>query len=309
MDVKPMSRTQKLLEHWEAGTIVVVVALICALVAVPRPVLPDEIPFPRVEQRVLMQISQKDADRASALARERPGYDVRALGEAVRLYGAADADSDGDRGSSQYNQLARAVAPALEQGAEPVLALRAYQMTVFLRELDRFAATGVETTELRELGGGIIALLRRSHWIRPEGKGYRLLPDRFVLEALFRKRWNEITGLKNPPFALTIQEQRALYAFLLANPLVVGNVAPGLPWRCRAANEYLLRKVSELAAIDPEYPADIARGILLMRTGRPKEAVDVLATYVERHPDGPLAMRARNSLREAQERLLVMVDR
>jgi hypothetical protein len=309
MDVKSMSRTHKLLEGWQAGGIVVVVAFLCVLVAVPRPVLPDEIPFPRVDQRALLRISEKDADRARALAGERPGYDVRALGEAVRQYGAADADSDSDRGTSRYGQMSRAVAPALEQGVEPVLALRAYQMTVFLRELETFANSGVETTELRELGGGIVALLRRSQWIRPAGKGYRLLPDRFVLEVLFKKRWNEITGLKGAAFALSLEEQRALYAFLLANPLVLGTVAPGLPWRCRAANEYLLRKVGELSEIDPEYPVDVARGILFLRLGRHKDAVDTLAGYLDSHPDGPLTLRTRNTLREAQERLSLTVDR
>ena len=79
--------------------------------------------------------------------------------------------------------------------------------------------------------------------------------------------------------------------------------AEDLGWRCRSANEYLLRKVGELGQADPEYPAPVAQGILLLRLDRAREAAQVLAAYTEAHPDGPYAARARNALRSAHREL------
>jgi hypothetical protein len=304
MNVKTSSRARKLLEGWQAGLIVIVIAVLAVWVAVPRPALPDDIPLPRVDVRALSERSRLDSSRAGALLRDRPSFDVRALGEAIRLYGAADADNDGARGSLRLQQVGQAVAPALAGGLEPVLALRAFQMNAFLRELRAFEVTGQESAELRELGGGIIAMLRRSHWVRPSGGGYKLLVDRYVLEAMYRKRWNEVTGLKTEPFALSLEEHRALLAFLLTHPLVSATAGAEPRARCRSANEYMLRKVGELSSVDRTYPGGLAQGILLLRLGRTGEAVERLAAYLDRHPDGAYTLRARNALREAQQRLL-----
>ena len=304
MNVKPVSRVRKLLDGWQAGAIVVAIALLAVVVAVPRPVLPDDIPMPRVNLRALSERSQAESVRAESLVQKHASYDVRALGEAIRQYGAADADGDSTRGSQRLQDIVMRVGPALAQGPEPVLALRAYQMKVFLLELRQFEQTGRESVELRELGGGIIAMLRRSGWIRHDAQGVRVIePEQFVLEALYRKRWNELTGLKAPPFAPTLDEQRVLYAFLLTHPIVAPTAGNELEARCRSANEYMLRKVGELAAIDRSYPADVAAGMLLLRLGRNKQAIEALAGYIETHPDGPWTMRARNALRAAHARL------
>jgi hypothetical protein len=303
MEVKTQSRLQKLLDGWQAGAIVVAVAILCTLVVVPRPVAIDEIPLPRVNLRVVSERSQLDAARARSLEKQRPDYDVRALGEALRQYGASDADSDTQLGSRNLQRIGEVLRDALSHGPEAVLSLRAYQMTVFLRELQVYEATGKESVELRELGGGIIALLKRSQWMHGDGAGYRIVPDRTVLEILFRKRWNEVTGLKEPPFALSLDEERAAFAFMLTHPIVSANTPADPSSQCRSANGYLLRKVGELAAIDPDYPGELARGMILLRLGRPKDAIDVLAARLEGHPDGPYTMLTRNALRQAQERL------
>lgn len=304
MDVKTMSRLKKLMDGWQAGAIVVAVAIVVALVSVPRPAVIDELPLPRTNLRIVAERSRVDEARARTLENQRPDYDVRALGEAIRLYGAADAAGDTPLGSRYLQKVGEATVPALAHGAEAVLSLRAFQMTLFLRELRAWEHSGVETAELRELAGGIIALLKRSQWVQPSGQGFTLKPDRFVLEILFRKRWNELTGFKDPPFAVSLDEERAAYAFMLLHPIVAPGTAPDRASQCRAADQYVLRKVVELSAIDPQYPSELARGMLLLRMGRPKDAVDVLAARVDRGDSGPYAMLVRNTLREAQERML-----
>lgn len=306
MNVKTMQRLGKHLQGWQTGAVIVLVALLAALLAVPRPVLPDELPMPRPDMRVLAALSQTDRARAAAMDKQRPGYDVRALGEAIRSYGAADAAGDPMTGA-RLEQLVRAVPPALQAGQEALLSLRAYQMQLFLEQVALFARTGLESDELRELGGGAIPMLRRSGWVRRHGQGYIVLPDRFDLEILFRKRWNELTGLKEQPFALTLHEHRKLAAFFLAHPAVTSNADEPVV-RCRLADEYRLRKVQELAAVDTEYPADFARGVLLTRLRRSKQAVDALVSFVEKNPDGSYALRARNALRYAQEQLHETID-
>lgn len=306
MNVKTMQRLSKHLQGWQAGAVVVLVALLAALLAVPRPVLLDELPMPRPDMRVLAALSDTDRARAASMTANRPGYDVRALGEAIRSYGEADAAGDPQAGA-RLEALLRAVPPALQAGEEALLSLRAYQMQLFLEHVSLFARTGQESEELRELGGGVIPMLQRSGWARGHGHGFAMLPDRFDLEILFRKRWNELTGLKQLPFALTLHEQRKLTAFFLAHPAVTSSAEEAVV-RCRMADEYRLRKVQELAAVDKEYPAELARGILLARLRRPKQAVDALALYIEKSPDGAYALRARNALRQAQEQLHEAMD-
>ncbi len=306
MDVKTMSRVGKHLQGWQAGALVVAAAILAALIAVPRPVLLDAIPLPRVDRRMIASTSEADRARAASIDQQRPSYDIRALGEAIRAYGIADAAGDTQAGVLR-ERVARAVPAALQSGAEAVVGLRAYQMQIFLDEIGRFARTGEESEELRELGGGVVPMLRRAGWATPKGHGVSLITDRYVLEILFRKRWNELTGLQAPPFALTLDEQRALHAFLLAHPVV--SLASEDPLsRCRAADEYRLRKVAELAAIDKEYPGELARGILLTRLNRPKQAVDALTAFVEKHPDGGYTLRARNALRMAHAQLHEAID-
>jgi len=306
MNVKTMHRFSKHVQGWQAGAVIVLAALLAALLAVPRPVALDEVPMPRPDMRVLAALSEADRARADAISQQRPVYDVRALGEAIRSYGVADAAADPQAGA-RLEILLRAVPPALQAGQEALLSLRAYQMQLFLEHVAAFARTGQETDELRELGGGVIPMLRRSGWVRRQGHGYVVLPDRFALEILFRKRWNELTGLKDQPFALTLHEHRKLAAFFLAHPSVTSSAEDPLV-RCRMADEYRLKKILELAAVDKEYPADLARGILLARLRRPKQAVDALVLHIEKNPDGAYALRARNALRYAQEQLFEAID-
>ena len=294
----------RLFEGWQAGSAVVVVAVLVTLIAVPRPVTPDEVPLPLPNRSVLRGISLRERALAAEVAAKPLPFDVRSLGEAFRSYGVAEAAGDANAVARTTAVLQQRRPAALAYG-DDLLRLRAYQMTVFLRALAAFETTGIESLELQEIGGGAVRAAREAGWLVRTGHGFRFLADRTTREVLFRKRWNEVTGLKAGPFALTLDEHRALYAFLIRHP--IGRL-PNPTWddpaaRCRAADVFLLRKVTELGEMDPTYPTSYARGILLLRMDRPQQAIIPLADFVDQHPNGPFVLRARNALREAQQRL------
>lgn len=303
--VKTGSMIGRMFEGWQVGLVVVATAVLTALVAVPRPALPDDIPYPQLDGRALEAVSRRDEQWAQATAQTPLDFDLRAVGEAIRAYGKADADGDREAVSRRLREVRMYLVPAQAKGDEALMRLRAVQMKLFLDGVARYDQTGEESDDLREVGGGLIAMLRRSGWLRPEGQRLRVVPGRVVLEVLFRKRWNEITGLTAPPFQPSLAEERAFYAFLFEHPVVsVPAIQEKDPVvRCRTANEYLLRKMEELGRIDPTYPASYARGVVLLRLNRPREALLPLADFVDTHDDGPYVLRARNALREAQEKL------
>jgi hypothetical protein len=177
-------------------------------------------------------------------------------------------------------------------------------MHQFLLELEAYERTGMPSQALRELAGGFIAQARRAGWIVIEGQRHSVVARRYEREALFRKRWAEVVGLADGSFALTLDEQRIFYAFLMTHPLVktYGVTGRDDAGRCRAANAFLLRKVLELGRIDPSYPTGYAVGVLQLRLERPRDAVAPLVEFLKRG-DGPWTLRARNALREAQKRL------
>lgn len=86
-----MSKLGRAFEGWQAGLVVIVTSVLVALVVVPRPVLPDEIPLPPLDPGALRQIVQQDADRGVAAEREPLPFEIRAVGEAFREIGSAAA--------------------------------------------------------------------------------------------------------------------------------------------------------------------------------------------------------------------------
>ncbi|WP_437787737.1 hypothetical protein [Sorangium sp. So ce1097] len=309
-----------------------------AILAVPRSVEPAELPLPLADARALAQA--RDADAARAREAELRGLDaeVRALGSAIRAFGVVDADADPTEAElvAARKRVLDAVGPALAQGDEAVLRLRAYQMSSFIREVRRFEATGEESDELRELGGNFLGLLRRSAWLgrrgeRPRGgvEARRVAMDGAVLGVLFKKRWGAISGIQREPFAPSLDEERALFKFLLSHPVgaargaqdlaappaAAARVDPageprpsstaaaprGVEAR-RAQERYRLKKIDELAALDPSYPRHLARGVALYRLGRFAQSAEAFRSHLDQHPDGAHTLRAQNYLRAALER-------
>ena len=58
-------------------------------------------------------------------------------------------------------------------------------------------------------------------------------------------------------------------------------------------------KIQRLATVDPSYPAEYALGVAYYRASRYEQSIDAFRRWIDEHPDGPYALRARNHLRAA----------
>ena len=305
---KRKSRFGRLFDGWQAGIVVITMSLLVGLILVPRPQIPSEIPCPRPDMAMLKSMAAQDALLALEVKKAGLAFEVRQVGESFRRFGVAVAVGEtviAERLQGELQQQIRAV-----PDSDSLVRLRAYQTLDFLRELETFEATGVETRGLQELGGEFVRTARDAGWLVRKGSGERLLADDVTRAALFRKRWAETLTLHGPKFDATIDEERAVFAFLLRHPVVQisDERAMDMEYRCQAVNEYLLRKVTALGAVDSAYPTDFARGLLLQRLGKPQAAVEPLARFLDDYPDGPYTLHARNALRLAQARTFELLD-
>ena len=269
------------------------------VLAMPRGVAPERIPPPVLDGQALATTEARD-DARSLTAQQTPlDVDVRTVGREIRAYNQAAAADQAQELLEARRRITRTTAVALRHDAEPLLALRAYQMRRFIAELSRWQADGTETAELTALGGDWMEMLRRNRWCRG---GRELVPSPRVLRVLFKKRWNEITGLRQGPFALTLDEDRLRYGFLIEHPFVRDKQAAlpanhqlGLARRGAAR----LRMIDKLAQRDPTYHAELARGVVLYRMARFAAASEAFRRHLEARPDGPYTLRAQNYLKAA----------
>jgi hypothetical protein len=289
-------------EGWEVGALAVVVALLGTLLVVPLQVAPEDLPLPAADGRALSATRAHEAALAAAivtaLERDVGGspegrglYDLRAFGEELRAYGRHEAEHDTASVVRDRRKLIEAAARARFLGDEKLLGLRAYQMQLFMTEVRRWEDTGKATDELAGLGGPFVELVQRNGWVK--GRDIQMAPP--LLEIFFKRRWNEVTGLTDPPFVLTLDEERAFYAFLLAHPIASGSIGASPKDVCRAIDQWRMRKVEELARVDPSYPYLLARGILLARLGDHQAAARSFRDHLAKN-EGSYALRARNYL-------------
>lgn len=298
-----VSGWERHLEGWQAGALGVFVALVITLLVVPRPAVPHGVPAPALDRLALERQAELD-DRFADRALEAPlPHDVRALGSAIRAFGVADASGDQRGLVGARAEMVAAAARSLALGVEPLVTLRAHHTRSFLEALEQWRQTGVETPDLVELGGGFLGLMRKHRWVDESVRPAIVHAPRSALRAMFKKRWNEITGLASgEPTRLTLDEERALLGFLIQNPTLPSGLEARRSLddpRATFENEYILRKIGELSAIDESYPADFASGIVLYRLRRYPESVRAFQRHLDGRPDGPHALRCQNFLRTA----------
>jgi len=296
-------------EGWEVGIVAVAIALTGTLLAVPLPVSPRDLPLPLADGKTLSATLDREKALAATMARALEEdrrrtsgtsdlYDLRAFGQEFRAYGTAEASRDTYVVVRARQKMLEAVARARGVGDDKLVALRSYQQQLFLAELRKWENAGVASEELTGLGGGFLDLVRQSGWVA----GQIILMDDWVRGIFFKRRWNQVTGVSGAAYDISLDEHRAFYAFLLMHPYVEGRGGLDVKAACRAADQWRLRKIEEVARLDASYPYVLARGILFYRLGRYPEAVQAFRDYLGAADDGRYVLRARNYLATAVAR-------
>lgn len=279
----------------KGGIVLVGVALVAvaASLAAPRatePTLAFELPVPIPNHARLAAIAATERARASEARRHTLAFPVRAVGETIRRIGRAAAER-GANPDAMLTELRLLTVRALKESGTPeLLSLRAVQAELFVSACHDAVRSGTVGGELRELGGDFWELASASEWLA--GTTLRLTDDE--LAFLFRSRWNDLTGLtRHPAFAASLEEARARYALLLRLPAGADTTA---------RIDHQLGYVGGLEALDREYPAAFARGVLLYRAGSYDASAAAFRAHLAARRDGPWSLRAGNHLLAALAR-------
>lgn len=280
-------------------------ALLLALLVVPRPVAPSDIPLPRIDwqqwrrERVAMVESARSA-RASRLS-----FDVRVVGELVVRWGRAEYEQDTEQLRELRGRLDAAAERALQQaGPAPLKGLRAVQCDAFVamalgeRERGEDASAPLLTDARRaassrlelawaELGGRLAREWRGSGWWSAATEA--------ELWAACLVRWSALTGLERHAALGPSPEAMKLLFHLrhraVAEAPVVERVAR---W---------LEMIAGLEPYDAEYPVAYARGIGFYLISDYAAAFAEFRRHLQRYPNGPWTLRARNHAQASAEAL------
>lgn len=313
---------------WAGAGLAVIPLTVFALSAalmLPRAAPPDEVPPPQVDRARLEQVYAQERTLAEQAEREGLSDDARALGSELRAYhamqvrGAARAELDE---AKVRVEKARAFLVARE-GLPALAKLFAVQQTHFLRELARWEREGEHTDlpeqqkERDELGGVYLQRLRDASW----ADAHRTVLHDDERRVLYKMMWGTDVGLDGEgPFALDPNERRVLYGLFLRAPhppelllasLNATRARAKTQEDCRIADNEIRKatarwrvaKISALAEFAPDYPKHYAIGIAQLEGGDYAAAAEAFRTALQASPDGPYALRTRNMLKYAMDRL------
>lgn len=290
------------------------VALVLGALLLPRRGAPESVPLPVADRAVLARVVAADTELAERARRDPLPGAVRALGSAVRAFHALEArDAESRELFDARRAVDTALVDALRGGIEPLVSLRAVQLDGFLSEVHRFEATGERSAELDALAGGFVRSLTQEGWC----DGHVVAPDPMVLRVMFKHMWDAFLGLDGrTELGPTLDEERVLYAFYLSHAHPSKHMREAITAARRGAHDqrsctaldeaeraateaWRLEHIARLAAIDPSYPADYARGVANFRRGDYGASVTAFESWLQSHPDGPLYLRAQAFLRAA----------
>lgn len=282
----------------------------------PRATVPADVPMPQVDLRALEAVEAADRARAESARREPPPSDVRALGSALLDFNKAVTAGDDAAIHLARGGIDAALRPLYGRAnaEDDLLALRASHLAGFLTEVERFERTGEQSEELIALGGPFIRRLGLVGWVT----GHHVHFDAHALRVAFKTVWNSLTVGEDTKgkLMLALDEQRALYTFYFRDPHPGEVSLPGHLQELQEAKDerscerarksslrdaelWRLEKIKKLGVIDPSYPTKYALGVGFYRAGRFDQSSQAFRSYVEAHPDGPYALRARNHLMAA----------
>lgn len=290
---------RRYLDGWQAGLVILLLAGSAVVLAVPGSVEPREPPAPLFDGSALQATMAADDARALGAEREVLDVDIRAVGRELRAYNQVTARGAKDELMAARRRLVQATGRALGRSVDQLLTLRAYQLKRFLSELRRWQQTGVRSEELAALGGDFLQMVARNLWCR--GQSRELLLDERVLRVIYKKRWNDVTGASSQPFALTLDEDRVRFGFLIRHPWLPrpALAQPRPELRELLIEQERLKMIAKLQARDESYPADLAQGVVLYRMGRYGLATDAFRRHLSRHEHGPYTLLAQNYLKAA----------
>jgi hypothetical protein len=293
------------------------VAVLFLLLLLPRAAKPRDIPLPTVDMRALDRVEGEDRARAQRAKREGLAGDLRELGGAIRTFNLQQA-RDGDETSlglarTRLDKVAQRL--VVEQGEGALLTLRATQLESFLSEVATYEASprAPVSDELLAASGTFVTRMTEVGWVTAD---HRVLMNDHQRRVAFKATWNNVIGIAPNVLALTLDEERALYIFYLEHPhapiairqsVQAARAATKDPRalsdiaqrESAAAEEWRLGKIRELAKKDSSYPLLFSRGVAEYRLGRYEASAQSFQGWLEAHPDGPLALRARNHLKAA----------
>jgi hypothetical protein len=242
-------------EGLELGAASVALAVAAAGLSLPRASAPNVLPLPLPDAKRLEAERRTEHERATAVRRHGLSFDVRAVGDALRRFGAATHAQRGSQKLILRDLHAYAERALSREGPAPLLALRALQTELFVAAVARFSQTGEPDQDLSELGGDFIETAVKNGWL-VQGDAVHTA----AFESLFRARWNDgVIGAER---------------------------------RGKLRREH----VEKVARRDPDYPADFARGVLFFQAHAFEASAEAFRRHLERHPDGPWTLRAKNHL-------------
>jgi hypothetical protein len=290
------------------------VALLFAGLMLPRAVPPRDLPLPEVNAPAVEAAQASDDARAAAAAETPLPTSVRAFGQAIRAFNVAEARDLPETGWDLLrSDVDRTRKEAMATGVGPLLDLRAAQMKKFLDGLHAWEKTGDVSPEFEAVAGAFLRRMTAAGWAHERTLD---LSDA-ELRVMYKLKWNAVAHFEElPGFEPSLDEMRELYTFYLLHPhapegtrasidaarknartaadceaLAAGEAMAGEGWR--------LEKIERLGRLDPSYPLDFARGVALYRSGNYEGSARAFESWLQKHPDGPWTLRARNHLRAA----------
>lgn len=292
-------------------------ALLMFLLMMPVSAPPEDVPLPQLDGLALRAIAKEDAARAAEARQNRLPSDILAVGTAMRAMNRAQASGNARETASGRLVLDDALRGVGARDQKTIFdqlkTLRALQLEEFLAEVVRFESTGVETTDLLELGGGFIERMTSAGWVERR----HVLLDDGERRAAFKLVWTAMLGVdRMPELAVALDEQRAIYTLYLTLPRAPESQRGTFQIMRRgastdaecvtvarkerlAAELWRADKIKKLGELDPDYPMLYALGVAYYRAGQFDQSLISFRSWLDRHPDGPLALRARNHLKAA----------
>lgn len=292
------------------------VAVFLGGLLLPRANPPEDIPLPNVDGRALAQTEAQDHRLAELARNQLLPPEVRELGSAIREFNSREArDAEGVAMNNARVTLGQLLGPALAGGVDTLLRLRAVQLEGFLAEVRTYEATGQASKELDALGGTFVRRMTQVGWCAD----HKVLLSDAERRVAFKMAWNGVAGVgSRPEFMVSLDETRTLYTFFLSHPHASEAAKARIDGSRQSATDkatcdalesgenvaaeaWRLDKINKLGAIDPAYPLAYAQGVAQFRLGHFEASVDAFEAWIQAHPNGAYALRARNHLRAALE--------